>query len=118
MSSQIVHTDLCITDRSRPAARTSAASPGIIFRFPPLVLRCSSGREGQLGQTLFARNVFGIGDAVARAIEEVYAAKTAQDRAIKLKQDATQFYRRLADARKAGRIATAALDRHRKEHNC
>ena len=48
MSSQIVHADLCITDRSRRAARTSAASPGVIFRFPPLVLRCSSGREGQL----------------------------------------------------------------------
>ena len=55
---------------------------------------------------------------VARAIRDVYDAKADLQRVRALKQDTAKFVLHLTEARKAERIAVAALDKHRKEHGC
>ena len=59
-----------------------------------------------------------LSSAVATAVHDLYAAKIERDRAVSAKQDTTPSDAALAEARKAERLAVAALNEHRKEHHC
>ena len=59
-----------------------------------------------------------LSEAVTKAVEANYAAKVAQDEAVKSKRDVTPFAIAVANARKAESEAVEALSKHRKEHGC
>lgn len=59
-----------------------------------------------------------LSEAVTKAVQASYAAKVAQEEAVKSKQDVTPFVLAVAVARKAERDAVKALNEHRKEHRC
>lgn len=67
-----------------------------------------------IGRTCYER--LRLSSAVARALQEVYTAKTERDRAAE-KQDSARWDIALKNAREV-ELRAAALDQNRKEHRC
>jgi hypothetical protein len=59
-----------------------------------------------------------LSDIVTKPVQKNYAAKDANDRAVKNKKDVVPLAAELAAVRKAESDAVRALDKHRKEHGC
>ena len=59
-----------------------------------------------------------LSEVVTKAVRENYAAKAARDQAVKDKKAHTLFAAVVAAARRAESAAVAALNKHRKAHDC
>jgi hypothetical protein len=60
----------------------------------------------------------GLSDAVVKAVDAVYRARTRQQEAVVNKQDSTPFAKSVLDTREAERRAVRELEGHRKQHGC
>jgi hypothetical protein len=56
--------------------------------------------------------------AIADALTALYAARLRNDRALKLKRDATRYANAMQDAKQAEGRAVEALKKHEIEHGC